>query len=112
MLGLQGALLSHLIEPVYLHSLTVGTLSHTGHLSRALSRRLAPVRHLRFPYRRQRLLLGCKTEPKLSRTRPCLRKKLYESHWFQTPAAGRRGPQEGPPASAPTGATETEAWRR
>ncbi|KAG7234357.1 hypothetical protein INR49_004879 [Caranx melampygus] len=28
--GLQGALLSHLVEPIYLHSLTVGTLSHTG----------------------------------------------------------------------------------
>lgn len=34
-LGLQGALLSHLVEPVYLHSLTVGTLSHTAHLGRA-----------------------------------------------------------------------------
>lgn len=61
MVGLQGALLSHLIEPVYLRSLTVGTLSHTGHLSRAMSRRLAPVRHQRFPYRRQRLLLGCES---------------------------------------------------
>ncbi|XP_073347803.1 double-stranded RNA-specific editase B2-like [Pagrus major] len=57
--GLQGALLSHLVEPVYLHSLTVGTLSHTGHLSRAMARRLAPVKHLPFPYRRQQLLLGC-----------------------------------------------------
>ncbi|XP_030016547.1 double-stranded RNA-specific editase B2-like isoform X2 [Sphaeramia orbicularis] len=57
--GLQGALLSHLVEPVYLHSLTVGTLSHTGHLSRAIARRLALVRHLPFPYRRQQLLLGC-----------------------------------------------------
>uniref|UniRef100_A0A3Q1ILU0 Adenosine deaminase RNA specific B2 (inactive) n=1 Tax=Anabas testudineus TaxID=64144 RepID=A0A3Q1ILU0_ANATE len=56
--GLQGALLSHLVEPVYLHSLTVGTLSHTGHLDRALTRRLAPIRHLPFPYRRQQLLLG------------------------------------------------------
>uniref|UniRef100_A0A673AI36 Adenosine deaminase RNA specific B2 (inactive) n=1 Tax=Sphaeramia orbicularis TaxID=375764 RepID=A0A673AI36_9TELE len=54
--GLQGALLSHLVEPVYLHSLTVGTLSHTGHLSRAIARRLALVRHLPFPYRRQQLL--------------------------------------------------------
>uniref|UniRef100_A0A672H8X5 Adenosine deaminase RNA specific B2 (inactive) n=1 Tax=Salarias fasciatus TaxID=181472 RepID=A0A672H8X5_SALFA len=42
--GLQGALLSHLVEPVYLHSLTVGTLGHTGHLSRAMTRRLAPRR--------------------------------------------------------------------
>ncbi|TKS79359.1 Double-stranded RNA-specific editase B2 [Collichthys lucidus] len=57
--GLQGALLSHLVEPVYLHSLTVGTLSHTGHLGRAMARRLAPVKHLPFPYRRQQLLLSC-----------------------------------------------------
>ncbi|KAL6103751.1 adarb2 [Pungitius sinensis] len=57
--GLQGALLSHLVEPVYLHSLTVGTLSHTGHLGRAVARRLAPVKRLPFPYRRRKLLLGC-----------------------------------------------------
>ncbi|KAJ4921863.1 hypothetical protein JOQ06_024398 [Pogonophryne albipinna] len=57
--GLQGALLSHLVEPVYLHSVTVGTLSHTGHLSRAFAHRLAPVKHLPFPYRRQQLMLGC-----------------------------------------------------
>ncbi|KAF7654208.1 hypothetical protein LDENG_00072550, partial [Lucifuga dentata] len=59
--GLQGALLSHLVEPVYLHSLTVGTLSHTGHLGRAVARRLAHVKHLAFPYRRQQLLLGLLT---------------------------------------------------
>lgn len=57
-LGLQGALLSHLIEPVYLWSLTVGTLVHTGHLSRTMTRRLAPIRNQPFPYRRPRLLLG------------------------------------------------------
>lgn len=57
--GLQGALLSHLVEPVYLQSLTVGTLSHTGHLGRAMAHRLAPIKHLPFPYRRQQLLLGC-----------------------------------------------------
>uniref|UniRef100_A0A3Q4B9E4 Uncharacterized protein n=1 Tax=Mola mola TaxID=94237 RepID=A0A3Q4B9E4_MOLML len=56
--GLQGALLSHLVEPVYLHSLTVGTLSHTGHLGRAMAHRLAPVKHLPLPYRRQQLLSG------------------------------------------------------
>uniref|UniRef100_A0A8D2ZXL6 Adenosine deaminase RNA specific B2 (inactive) n=1 Tax=Scophthalmus maximus TaxID=52904 RepID=A0A8D2ZXL6_SCOMX len=57
--GLQGALLSHLVEPVYLHSLTVGALGHTGHLGRALARRLAPVGHLPFPYRRRQPLLSC-----------------------------------------------------
>ncbi|KAM7379791.1 hypothetical protein PAMP_005317 [Pampus punctatissimus] len=57
--GLQGGLLSHVLEPVYLHSLTVGTLSHTGHLGRAMARRLASVKHLPFPYRRHALLLGC-----------------------------------------------------
>uniref|UniRef100_A0A3B3BWM5 Adenosine deaminase RNA specific B2 (inactive) n=1 Tax=Oryzias melastigma TaxID=30732 RepID=A0A3B3BWM5_ORYME len=36
--GVQGALLSHLVEPVYLHSLTVGTLCHTGHLARGMAR--------------------------------------------------------------------------
>uniref|UniRef100_A0A3B3BXB8 Adenosine deaminase RNA specific B2 (inactive) n=1 Tax=Oryzias melastigma TaxID=30732 RepID=A0A3B3BXB8_ORYME len=54
--GVQGALLSHLVEPVYLHSLTVGTLCHTGHLARGMARRLAPVKHLPLPYRRQQLL--------------------------------------------------------
>uniref|UniRef100_A0A3Q2QB63 Double-stranded RNA-specific editase B2-like n=1 Tax=Fundulus heteroclitus TaxID=8078 RepID=A0A3Q2QB63_FUNHE len=53
--GLQGALLSHLVEPIYLHSLTVGRLSHTGHLGRAINRRLAPVRHLPSVYRQQQL---------------------------------------------------------
>ncbi|KAM4552066.1 double-stranded RNA-specific editase B2-like [Odontesthes bonariensis] len=57
--GLQGALLSHLVEPIYLRSLTVGTLSHTGHLGRAMARRLGPIRRLPLPYRRQQLLLGC-----------------------------------------------------
>nr|XP_057943205.1 double-stranded RNA-specific editase B2-like [Doryrhamphus excisus] len=57
--GLQGALLSHLMEPVYLYSLIVGTLSHTGHLERVLTRRLAPVRRPSFPYRRQQPLLAC-----------------------------------------------------
>ena len=38
--GLQGALLSHFIEPVYLESLTLGYLYDHGHLSRAVCCRL------------------------------------------------------------------------
>ncbi|XP_062338249.1 double-stranded RNA-specific editase B2-like [Osmerus eperlanus] len=58
-LGLQGSLVSHFVEPVYLHSLTVGSLCHTGHLGRAMVRRLGHVTHLPCPYRRTHLLLGC-----------------------------------------------------
>ena len=40
-LGMQGALLSHLIDPIYLESLTLGYLYEHGHLSRAVCCRLS-----------------------------------------------------------------------
>ncbi|XP_048868393.1 double-stranded RNA-specific editase B2-like isoform X2 [Brienomyrus brachyistius] len=58
-LGLQGALLSRLVEPVYLHSLTVGSLLHVGHLSRATAQRQERLGSLAAPYRRHRPLLSC-----------------------------------------------------
>ncbi|XP_062377336.1 double-stranded RNA-specific editase B2 [Sardina pilchardus] len=57
-LGLQGALLSHLLEPVYLHSLTVGSLRHTGHFTRVLTQRLERLGALPTPYRRNQPLLS------------------------------------------------------
>uniref|UniRef100_A0A8C4PT46 Double-stranded RNA-specific editase B2 n=2 Tax=Equus asinus TaxID=9793 RepID=A0A8C4PT46_EQUAS len=57
-LGLQGALLCHFIEPVYLHSLIVGSLHHTGHLSRVMSLRTEDIGQLPASYRHNRPLLS------------------------------------------------------
>lgn len=38
--GVQGSLLSHLIDPIYFHTIVVGSLFHQVHLRRALIGRI------------------------------------------------------------------------
>ena len=38
--GIQGALLAHYIEPIYLYSVTLGSLFHPSHMFRAMVGRI------------------------------------------------------------------------
>ena len=49
--GIQGALLSLYIEPVYFSSITIGSQFNVGHLQRAVYTRISKIRHLSPAYR-------------------------------------------------------------
>ena len=39
-MGIQGALLTHFVEPIYLYSVTLGSLFHAHHMFRAVAGRI------------------------------------------------------------------------
>ncbi|XP_043931921.1 double-stranded RNA-specific editase 1 isoform X3 [Protopterus annectens] len=57
-LGMQGALMNHLVDAVYFSSIILGSLYHADHLSRAVYQRIAEIEGLPSSYRLNKPLLS------------------------------------------------------
>lgn len=78
-LGLQGALLSSVVQPIYLHSIVLGSLLHPNHMYRAICGRLEKaIQGLPPPYRLNKPKLALVTS---SEARCQLKPPNYSINW-------------------------------
>lgn len=61
--GIQGSLLSHFLEPVYLQSIVLGSLYHYEHMSRAMYQRLGDLEGLPPLFKQNRPLMNGTSTP-------------------------------------------------
>lgn len=78
-LGIQGALLSHFVEPVYLESIILGSLFHSGHMFRAMWGRFEnSLGELPKPYQMNKPKMCCITNPE---TRQLSKAPNFSVNW-------------------------------
>ncbi|XP_051785295.1 double-stranded RNA-specific editase B2 [Erpetoichthys calabaricus] len=77
-LGIQGSLISHFTEPIYLDSITVGSLHHTGHFARIVNYRLERIGQLPATYRHNQPLLNGLSN---TESRPPGKSRCFSLNW-------------------------------
>ncbi|GFG33071.1 hypothetical protein Cfor_12096 [Coptotermes formosanus] len=85
--GIQGALLSHFVEPIYLESIVLGSLFHPSHMYRAVCGRIeTTIQGLPPPYRLNKPLMSLITSPEI---RQPGKAPNYSVNW----TTGQEGPE-------------------